>query len=108
MAIVKTPVPGYTGHVGDDLFVDGVCQVPDSKLAYYQRHGYIIEAEEQADQQAFATTVVPEVSETNVVEIPGAKAKKAELIAYAHTLGIDTDGLDVAALREAIEAHAKV
>ncbi|WP_431638841.1 hypothetical protein ACP8NE_00945 [Corynebacterium ulcerans] len=98
MAIVKTPVPGYTGSVGDDYFVDGVCQVPDNKLAYYRRHGYTIEVEELADKQA---------SEASVSGAPGAKAKKAELIAYAQTLGIDTEGLDVAGLREAIEAHVE-
>ncbi|ARU45321.1 hypothetical protein [Corynebacterium silvaticum] len=98
MAIVKTPVPGYTGSVGDDYFVDGVCQVSDNKLAYYRRHGYTIEVEELADQEA---------SETSASGIPGAKAKKAELIAYAQTLGIDTEGLDVAGLREVIEAHVE-
>ncbi|STC65612.1 Uncharacterised protein [Corynebacterium diphtheriae] len=98
MAIVKTPVHGYTGSVGDDYFVDGVCQVPDNKLAYYRRYGYIIEVEELAKKQA---------SEASVSGTPGAKAKKAELIAYAQTLGIDTEGLDVAGLREAIEVHTE-
>ncbi|APM36588.1 hypothetical protein [Corynebacterium diphtheriae] len=98
MAIVKTPVHGYTGPVGDDYFVDGVCKVPDHKLVYYKRHGYIIEAEELSGQEG---------TEAEALGIPGAKAKKAELVAYATKLGINTDGLDVAGLREAIEAHTE-
>lgn len=40
---VKTPVAGFNGKIGNDVFIDGVCQVPESALDYYLRHGYIID-----------------------------------------------------------------
>lgn len=43
---VRCPNPDYTGAVGHDIFVNGVCQVvEDTDLEYYRRHGYTIDGE---------------------------------------------------------------
>lgn len=43
---VRCPNPEYTGAVGHDIFVNGVCQVvDDADLEYYRRHGYTIDGE---------------------------------------------------------------
>nr|DAS46145.1 MAG TPA: METALLOPROTEASE, VIBRIO CHOLERAE, PRTV, N-TERMINAL [Caudoviricetes sp.] len=44
---VRCPNPEYTGAVGHDIFVNGVCQVvDDADLEYYRRHGYTIDGED--------------------------------------------------------------
>lgn len=81
MAIVKTPVEGYTGPIGADLFVGGVCtDVPDDRLDYYRRQGYII-----LDQE---TTTLPETP----IQLPADGAPKAAWVTAAVQLGIDVKG----------------
>lgn len=81
MAIVKTPVEGYTGPIGADLFVGGVCtDVPDGRLEYYQRQGYII-----LDQEI---TTLPETP----IQLPADSAPKADWVTVAVQLGIDVKG----------------
>ena len=82
MAIVKTPVEGYTGPVGADLFVGGVCtDVPDDRLDYYRRQGYIILDQEHP-------TATPETP----VQLPADGAPKADWVTAAVQLGIDVKG----------------
>jgi len=81
MAIVKTPVEGYTGPIGADLFVGGVCtDVPDDRLEYYRRQGYII-----LDQEI---TTLPETP----IQLPADGAPKADWVTVAVQLGIDVKG----------------
>lgn len=48
--LVRTPVAGFTGIVAGVVFTDGVSDdpVPAEALAYFVRHGYLIEAPERA------------------------------------------------------------
>lgn len=93
MAIVKTPVEGYTGPVGADLFVGGVCtDVPDGRLDYYRRQGYII-----LDQEI---TTLPETP----VQLPADSAPKADWVTVAVQLGIDVKGKTKAEIIAAVTA----
>lgn len=81
MAIVKTPVEGYTGPIGADLFVGGVCtDVPDGRLDYYRRQGYII-----LDQENTTPQETP-------IQLPADGAPKADWVTVAVQLGIDVKG----------------
>ena len=99
MAIVKTPVEGYTGPIGADLFVGGVCtDVPDGRLDYYRRQGYII-----LDQEI---TTLPETP----IQLPADSAPKAAWVTVAVQLGIDVKGktkaeiiADVTAVAQPVE-----
>lgn len=100
MAIVKTPVEGYTGPIGADLFVGGVCtDVPDDRLDYYQRQGYIILDQEDP-------TAPPETP----IQLPADGAPKADWVTAAVQLGIDVKGktkaeiiADVTAVAQPVE-----
>lgn len=93
MAIVKTPVEGYTGPVGADLFVGGVCtDVPDGRLDYYRRQGYII-----LDQEI---TTLPETP----IQLPADSAPKADWVTVAVQLGIDVKGKTKAEIIAAVTA----
>lgn len=93
MAIVKTPVEGYTGPIGADLFVGGVCtDVPDGRLDYYRRQGYII-----LDQEI---TTLPETP----IQLPADSAPKADWVTVAVQLGIDVKGKTKAEIIAAVTA----
>ena len=93
MAIVKTPVEGYTGPIGADLFVGGVCtDVPDGRLEYYRRQGYII-----LDQEI---TTLPETP----IQLPADSAPKADWVTVAVQLGIDVKGKTKAEIIAAVTA----
>lgn len=93
MAIVKTPVEGYTGPIGADLFVGGVCtDVPDGRLDYYRRQGYII-----LDQEI---TTLPETP----IQLPADSAPKADWVTAAVQLGIDVKGKTKAEIIAAVTA----
>lgn len=93
MAIVKTPVEGYTGPIGADLFVGGVCtDVPDGRLDYYRRQGYII-----LDQEI---TTLPETP----IQLPADSAPKADWGTVAVQLGIDVKGKTKAEIIAAVTA----
>ncbi len=86
--IVRTPVEGYNGKVGDDVFVDGLCESPSKRnLAYYRRHGYTIEGEPSAEESGEATAGESDVSETESLARPEPKASKADWVAYAEHIG---------------------
>lgn len=93
MAIVKTPVEGYTGPIGADLFVGGVCtDVPDGRLDYYRRQGYII-----LDQEI---TTLPETP----IQLPADSAPKADWVTVAVQLGVDVKGKTKAEIIAAVTA----
>ena len=96
MAIVKTPVEGYTGPIGADLFVGGVCtDVPDGRLDYYRRQGYII-----LDQE------IPTPQETPI-QLPADGAPKADWVTVAVQLGIDVKGKTKAEIIADVTAAAQ-
>ncbi len=96
MAIVKTPVEGYTGPIGADLFVGGVCtDVPDGRLDYYRRQGYII-----LDQEI---TTLPETP----IQLPADSAPKADWVTVAVQLGIDVKGKTKAEIIADVTAAAQ-
>nr|DAW00696.1 MAG TPA: hypothetical protein [Caudoviricetes sp.] len=93
MAIVKTPVEGYTGPVGADLFVGGVCtDVPDDRLDYYLRQGYVI-----LDQEITTPQETP-------IQLPADGAPKADWVTVAVQLGIDVKGKTKAEIIAAVTA----
>lgn len=93
MAIVKTPVEGYTGPIGTDLFVGGVCtDVPDDRLDYYRRQGYII-----LDQETATPQETP-------IQLPADGAPKADWVTVAVQLGIDVKGKTKAEIIAAVTA----
>lgn len=93
MAIVKTPVEGYTGPIGADLFVGGVCtDVPDDRLDYYQRQGYAI-----LDQETTTPQETP-------IQLPADSAPKADWVTVAVQLGIDVKGKTKAEIVAAVTA----
>lgn len=93
MAIVKTPVEGYTGPIGADLFVGGVCtDVPDDRLDYYQRQGYVI-----LDQETTTPQETP-------IQLPADSAPKADWVTVAVQLGIDVKGKTKAEIVAAVTA----
>ena len=94
MAIVKTPVEGYTGPIGTDLFVGGVCtDVPDDRLDYYLRQGYIILDQENP-------TAPPETP----IQLPADSAPKADWVTAAVQLGIDVKNKTKAEIIAAVTA----
>lgn len=93
MAIVKTPVEGYTGPIGADLFVGGVCtDVPDDRLDYYRRQGYVI-----LDQETTTPQETP-------IQLPADSAPKADWVTVAVQLGIDVKGKTKAEIIAAVTA----
>lgn len=117
MATVRTKTPGYTGHIGKDLFVDGVCEVPDTELDYYIRQGYVIEYHDAVvPQPGAAAEPVTEITEPepvaepeepeSAIVLPHEDALKPEWVAVAESLGISVKGLS----RDQIKArvHAAV
>lgn len=93
MATVRTTTPGYTGHIGKDLFVEGVCEVPDDNLDYYLRHGYVIEYHDASAPQSESTIVLPH-----------ADAFKAEWVEVAEQLGIAVKGLSLEKIKTRVHA----
>ena len=95
MASVKTPVEGYTGPIGADLFVGGVCtDVPDGRLDYYRRQGYII-----LDQETTTPQETP-------IQLPVDGAPKADWVTVAVQLGIEVKGKTKAEIIAAVTAAA--
>ena len=93
MAIVKTPVEGYTGPIGADLFVGGVCtDVPDDRLDYYRRQGYTI-----LDQETTTPQETP-------IRLPADGAPKADWVTAAVQLGIDVKNKTKAEIIAAVTA----
>jgi hypothetical protein len=68
---ITAPVKGYRGQVAGVDFVDGKSETDDpNAVAYFRRHGYRVEAPEQAGG-------------ADVDGTPAQSASKAEWVAYA-------------------------
>lgn len=108
----------YSGKVGSVVFVDGVGVIDDetnqSELKYFKRQGYGIgeavqeqETEETApESDDDAQEDEPESAEE--VEIPGwpnSKAKRPEWAEFAESMGISTEGLSIAQMKEKVIAE---
>ena len=73
MAIVKTPVEGFTGKVVGVNFLDGVGESTDPlALAYFARQGYTIEPGPSSDEGA-----------------PSKSWTKKEIVAFLTERGIE-------------------
>lgn len=111
MATVKVtaPVAGYTGRVGADTFVDGVAEVEKEAVDYYLRHGYIVAGEKNntAEKQTVpsAERVANEAEVVGENVRPASGATKAEWVAYAEKLGIETNGLNKADIIDLCAEH---
>lgn len=111
MAKVKViaPVEGYAGRIGNDVFVDGVAEVEKEAVDYYLRHGYEVEGED--NETAEKQTVPSAERVANEAEIhgenvrPASGATKAEWVAYAEKLGIETNGLNKADIIDLCAEH---
>lgn len=54
MTTIRTPIAGWNGTFNGDVFIDGVCEdATEGNLAYYRRHGYLID---QTQKPARKTT----------------------------------------------------
>lgn len=108
----------YSGKVGSVVFVDGVGVIDDetnqSELKYFKRQGYGIgeEVQEQETEETApesddaAQEDEPESAEG--VEIPGwpsSKAKRPEWAEFAESMGISTEGLSIAQMKEKVIAE---
>ena len=93
MASVETPGGGYTAPIGADLCGGGVCTaVPDDRLEYYRRQGYII-----LDQEIITPQETP-------IQLPADGAPKADWVTVAVQLGIDVKGKTKAEIIAAVTA----
>lgn len=108
MAHVKTPVAGYNGLVGADQFIDGECVIPDGRLAYYERHGYIIIRDEaHVGNDEASKPDDSAVSNPEPPIMPGKEAPKIEWEEFARSVGVDpaekTKNEIIAAVKEAMQ-----
>lgn len=121
MAKVKIFAPNkkYSGKVGSVVFVDGVGVIDDetdqSELKYFKRNGQFGIGEEAQEQETEETAPEsdddaqedePESAEE--VEIPGmpnSKAKRPEWAEFAESMGISTEGLSIAQMKEKVIAE---
>lgn len=109
----------YSGKVGSVVFVDGVGVIDDetnqSELKYFKRQGYGIgeavqdqETEETApESDDDAQEDEPEsAEEVEIPGLPGSNAKRSAWEEFAEGMGIATEGLSIAQMRDKIfEAH---
>lgn len=111
-AVIKSPVASFTGKVGADQFVNGRCEIDpatDTALAYYRRHGYEILFPTAEVTKDMTVKVIGAEGQAESAESPVASgrpatgAKKADWVAFAATLGVDTQGLTVDEIRAAVE-----
>lgn len=103
---VTAPVAGFSGRIGVDVFADGVAQVEESNLDYYRRHGYFVgdESGEQV-QVPSAERVANEAPVIGDNVRPASGNRKADWVAYAESLGIDTVGKTKEDLMEECSEH---
>ncbi len=91
MAIITTPVPGFTGVSVGVNFTDGVGQTDDEvKLAYFRRHGYGIDVPVPMTEDDIARVAANEQApESTPTPKPLIEHSKAELEAIATEAGIE-------------------
>lgn len=125
MAKVKIFAPNkqYSGKTGGVVFVDGVAEADDEKheseLKFFKRHkkfgiGEPVEEEDAVDESEEDTdggeAQEPD-SGKEPVDIPGmpnSKATRSEWAEFAESMGITTEGLSIAQMKEKVIAeHSK-
>ena len=103
--IVTSPNVRYSGTIGGDVFIEGVCRNPSqANLWYYQAQGFGI-GEGAGEPPADESDITPELT---VPSRPDARAKKLQWQAYAKTLGLDPAGMtteQIIAMVDAFEAE---
>lgn len=119
---VFSPVKNFSGVSVGITFSHGVGVVEEGSAAhrYFQRRGYAFSLEEDQDSQApgapqdppeggkaeeEGTSTPPEV---DIPGMPGSKALRSEWIAFAESLGIESESLTIDQMRERVIAeHTK-
>lgn len=124
MAKIKvfSPVKNFSGVSVGVTFSHGVGVVEEGSAAhkYFERRGYAFSLEEDQDSQApgapqdppeggkaeeEGTSTPPEV---DIPGMPGSKALRSEWIAFAESLGIESESLTIDQMRERVIAeHTK-
>ncbi|OKX85127.1 hypothetical protein [Corynebacterium glutamicum] len=114
---VFSPVKNFSGVSVGITFSHGVGVVEEGSAAhkYFQRRGYAFSLEEdRASQSPGASQDLPEGGKTaekegastppdiDIPGMPGAKALRSEWIAFAESLGIETESLTIPQIRERI------
>lgn len=110
--IVTSPNACYSGTIGGDVFVEGVCHDPNpANLWYYQARGFGMDATPDVAPEETPEDAPGEPSEFTVAARPDARAKKADWQAYAAALGLDPAGMtteQIIAMVDAFEADNTV
>ena len=103
--IVTSPNVRYSGTIGGDVFVEGVCRNPSQALLwYYKAQGFGI-GEGLAEVSVNVADAEPELT---VASRPDGRAKKSQWQDYAKTLGLDPVGMtteQIIAMVDAFEAE---
>ena len=103
--IVTAPNVRYSGTIGGDVFVEGVCRNPSQALLwYYKAQGFGI-GEGLVEASANEADAEPELT---VASRPDGRAKKSQWQDYAKTLGLDPVGMtteQIIAMVDAFEAE---
>lgn len=101
--IVRSPQK-YTGKIGNDSFVDGLCENPSpTQLDYYRRHGYEVETPLALGHSDPGPLNTPGADQ--LPKRPSPSARKADWLAYARQVGADVDTKDT--LEQIIAAVAE-
>lgn len=90
--IVTAPNTNYSGVIGGDVFVEGVCKEPNScNLWYYEQNGFAIDTSPVDTTGDEAEEELP--GELAVATRPEATAKKKAWEDYAWALGLNPTGM---------------
>lgn len=112
----------YSGKVGSVVFVDGVGVIDDetnqSELRYFKRHkfgiGEAVPEDDSKEPDGFedgtsdvkAQEPAADKEPVEIPGLPGSKATRPEWMEFAEGMGIATEGLSIAQMRDKIiEAH---
>ena len=110
--IVTSPNARYSGTIGGDVFVEGVCHDPNpANLWYYQARGFGMDATPDAAPEETPDDTPGDAPKFTVPARPDARAKKADWQAYATALGLDPVGMtteQIIAMVDAFEADNPV
>ncbi|MEJ6013283.1 hypothetical protein WG936_05460 [Corynebacterium sp. H127] len=104
--IVKSPNTEFSGTVGKDTFVAGICEKP-TEMEYYRTAGYVIEEDQAADEDTTAESddqgIEPPQDQPPVR--PPRSAKKSLLELYATIVGVDVEGMTADQINHALDEH---
>lgn len=103
---VTTPVPDFTGVVGNCAFSNGAYEGPvqAGPLAYFQGAGYTVEQlDVPAEEPAAEPAVVEDGGSPEPPPLPAKSANKPEWVAAAVARGIDPANAEAATKEQLIE-----